>query len=94
LPPPGAPWEGPRPAADPPRERDFPLRPLRHLLVILVLGGVALGGVDPQVAGTAPREAPARKITRLRAKAARVQAAIDRMNARVEGLVKDYNEAH
>jgi peptidoglycan DL-endopeptidase CwlO len=47
---------------------------------------------DRQVAAAAPRETPARKITRLRARAARVQAAIDRMNARVEGLVEDYNQ--
>jgi peptidoglycan DL-endopeptidase CwlO len=57
-----------------------------------VLLGVALGGVDHQPAVAAPRETPARKITRLRAKAARVQAAIDRMHARVEILVEDYNE--
>jgi len=60
-----------------------------------VLAAVALGGVGEagrQPAGAAPGETPARKITRLRAKAARVQAAIDRMNARVEGLVEDYNE--
>jgi outer membrane murein-binding lipoprotein Lpp len=59
---------------------------------VLVLFGVALGGVagvGHQVAGA---ETPARKITRLRAKAARVQAAIDHMNARVEGLVEDYNQ--
>jgi cell wall-associated NlpC family hydrolase len=57
-----------------------------------VLLGVALGGVDHQPAVAAPRETPARKIIRLRAKAARVQAAIDRMHARVEILVEDYNE--
>jgi cell wall-associated NlpC family hydrolase len=60
-----------------------------------VLAAVALGGVGEagrQPAGAAPAETPARKITRLRAKAARVHAAIDRMNARVEGLVEDYNE--
>jgi len=61
---------------------------------VLVLLGVCLGGVDHQPAGAAPRETPARKITRLRAKAARVQAAIDRMHARVEALVEDYNEVH
>ena len=74
---------------------DFPLRQLRHLLVVLVLAAVALGGVGEaarQPAGAAPGETPARKITRLRAKAARVQAAIERMNARVEGLVEDCNE--
>jgi peptidoglycan DL-endopeptidase CwlO len=60
-----------------------------------VLAAVALGGVGEagrQPAGAAPAETPAGKITRLRAKAARVQAAIDRMNARVESLVEDYNE--
>jgi peptidoglycan DL-endopeptidase CwlO len=57
-----------------------------------VLLGVALGGVDHQPVVAAPRETPARKITRLRAKAARVQAAIDRMHTRVEILVEDYNE--
>jgi hypothetical protein len=50
---------------------------------VLVLFGVALGGVDRPVADAAPRETPARKITRLRAKAVRVQDAIDRMNTRV-----------
>ena len=55
---------------------------------------VLLGGVDHQPAGAAPRETPARKITRLRAKAARVRAAIDRMHTRVEVLVEDYNEVH
>jgi cell wall-associated NlpC family hydrolase len=60
------------------------------------LSAVALGGVgvDRQVADAAPGESPARRITRLRAKAARVQAAIDRMHARVESLVEDYNEVH
>jgi cell wall-associated NlpC family hydrolase len=56
-----------------------------------VLAGVALSGAaagDPPVAGAAPT----RKIARLRAEAARVQAAIDRMNARIESLVEDYNE--
>jgi cell wall-associated NlpC family hydrolase len=59
---------------------------------VLVLLGVALGGVDQRVSDAAPRETPGRKIVRLRAKAVRVQAAIDRMNARVERLVEDYNE--
>jgi hypothetical protein len=69
-----------------------------------VLAAVALGGVgvagrgrqvagrDRRVAGAAPHDTPARKIARLRAKAARVQAAIDRMNARVGSLVEDYNQ--
>ena len=64
-----------------------------------MLGAVALGGVgelDRQPAGAAPRETPARKITRLRAKATRVQAAIDRMNVwgriPVCGAISTYNE--
>ena len=57
-----------------------------------MLACVALGGVEHQPAAAAPRETPARKITRLRAKAARVQARIDRMRTRVEILVEDYNE--
>jgi peptidoglycan hydrolase CwlO-like protein len=44
------------------------------------------------VADAAPRHTQASKIARLRATAAPVQAATDRMNARVEGLVEDYNE--
>jgi peptidoglycan hydrolase CwlO-like protein len=53
-----------------------------------VLAGVALGGADLPVAGAVPGEAPTGKPTRLRARAARVQAAIDRMSARVESLVE------
>jgi hypothetical protein len=60
--------------------------------VVLALLGLALGGVDPPVAGAALRETPARRITRLRAKAARVHAAIGRMNTRIERLVGGYNE--
>ena len=58
---------------------------------MLVLLGVALGGVgfERPVAEASPHEAPAHKIARLRAKAARAQAAIDRMRARVEHLVED-----
>jgi cell wall-associated NlpC family hydrolase len=82
-----------RPAADPPCERDFPLRPARLFLVVLVLCGVALGGAGQPPVDAAPGETPAGKITRLRSKAARVQAAIDRINARVGRLVEDYNEA-
>ena len=59
---------------------------------MLVLLGVGLGGVGHQPAGAAPRDTPAHRITRLRAKAARVQAAVDRMHTRVEVLVEDYNE--
>jgi hypothetical protein len=64
----------------PSTRKGLPLRPRRQLLVVLVLLGVALGGVEHQPAVAAPRETPARKITRLRAKAAHVQAAIDRMH--------------
>jgi cell wall-associated NlpC family hydrolase len=54
---------------------------------------VVVGGVEQRPAGAAPRsETPAHKIVRLRAKAARVQRVIERMNARVESLVEDYNE--
>jgi peptidoglycan DL-endopeptidase CwlO len=82
---------GSRPAADPSCERDFPLRLLRRFLVVLVLVGVVCGGAGLP-AGAAPRESPTTRIARLRAKATRVQAAIDRMNARIELLVEDYNE--
>jgi NlpC/P60 family len=60
--------------------------------VPVALGGVGVGGVGRQVAAAAPHDTPATKIARLRARAARVQAAIDRMNARVESLVEDYNQ--
>ena len=85
---------GSPPGRRPALRKGLPLRRLRQLLVVLVLLGVCLGGVDHQPAGAAPRETPARKITRLRAKAARVRAAIDRMHTRVEVLVEDYNEVH
>jgi hypothetical protein len=70
--------------------RDFPLRLLR-VLVVLVIVGVVYGG-SGLPAEAAPGESPATRIARLRAKATRVQAAIDRMNARIEVLVEDYNE--
>jgi peptidoglycan DL-endopeptidase CwlO len=60
---------------------------------VLVLAAVALAGVGevaPRPAAAA--EPPARTIARLRAKAARVQAAIDRMHTRIEVLVEEYNE--
>jgi hypothetical protein len=57
-----------------------------------MLCGVALGGADYRPAVAAPRETPARRISRLRAKAARVQARIDHMHIRIEVLVEDYNE--
>jgi cell wall-associated NlpC family hydrolase len=53
---------------------------------------VAFGGVQYRRADAAPRETPGHKIVRLRAKAVRVQGAIDRMNARVEVLVEEYNQ--
>ena len=69
----------------------------RHCLIfglaVVVAAGVVVGGVERQAAGAAPaRETPAHKIVRLRAKAARVQRVIERMNVRVERLVEDYNE--
>jgi cell wall-associated NlpC family hydrolase len=64
---------------------------LRHCLILL-LAVVVAGGVEQRPADAAPRETPAHKIVRLRAKAARVQRVIERMNARVETLVEDYNQ--
>ena len=69
----------------------------RHCLIlalaVVVGAGVVVGGIEQRAAGAAPRrETPAHKIIRLRAKAARVQRVIDRMNSRVESLVEDYNE--
>jgi cell wall-associated NlpC family hydrolase/outer membrane murein-binding lipoprotein Lpp len=69
----------------------------RHCLIlalaVVVGAGVIMGGIEQRAAGAAPRaETPAHKIVRLRAKAARVQRVIERMNARVESLVEDYNE--
>jgi peptidoglycan DL-endopeptidase CwlO len=69
----------------------------RHCLIlalaVVVGAGVVVGGIEQRAAGASPRrETPAHKIVRLRAKAARVQRVIDRMNARVESLVEDYNE--
>jgi cell wall-associated NlpC family hydrolase len=61
------------------------------LLVLVVAAGVLAAGTEPQTASAAPRETPAHKITRLRAKAAAVQRHIDRMNSRVERLVEDFN---
>jgi cell wall-associated NlpC family hydrolase len=75
----------------------LPLRVVRHCLVlplaVVLAAGVLVGGFERQVANAAPsRETPAQKIVRLRAKAARVQRVIERMNIRVERLVEDYNE--
>jgi cell wall-associated NlpC family hydrolase/outer membrane murein-binding lipoprotein Lpp len=69
----------------------------RHCLIlalaVVVGAGVIMGGIEQWAAGAAPRaETPAHKIVRLRAKATRVQRVIERMNARVESLVEDYNE--
>jgi hypothetical protein len=62
-------------------------------LAVVLAAGVLVGGFERQVANAAPsRETPAQKIVRLRAKAARVQRVIERMNIRVERLVEDYNE--
>jgi cell wall-associated NlpC family hydrolase/outer membrane murein-binding lipoprotein Lpp len=68
----------------------------RHCLIlalaVVVGAGVIVGGIE-RAADAAPRaETPAHKIVRLRAKAARVQRVIERMNARVESLVENYNE--
>jgi cell wall-associated NlpC family hydrolase/outer membrane murein-binding lipoprotein Lpp len=69
----------------------------RHCLIlalaVVVGAGVIMGGIEQWAASAAPRaETPAHKIVRLRAKATRVQRVIERMNARVESLVEDYNE--
>jgi cell wall-associated NlpC family hydrolase/outer membrane murein-binding lipoprotein Lpp len=62
-------------------------------LAVVVGAGVIMGGIEQRAAGAAPTaETPAHKIVRLRAKATRVQRVIERMNARVESLVEDYNE--
>jgi cell wall-associated NlpC family hydrolase len=62
------------------------------LLAAVLAAGVVVGGFERQVADAAPgRETPARKIVRLRAKAARVERAIERMNVRIERLVEEYN---
>jgi cell wall-associated NlpC family hydrolase len=63
------------------------------LLAVVLAAGVVVGGFERQDANAAPRvETPARKILRLRARAARVERAIERMNVRVERLVEEYNE--
>jgi cell wall-associated NlpC family hydrolase len=63
------------------------------LLAVVIAAGVVVGGFERQDANAAPRvETPARKIVRLRARAARVERAIERMNVRVERLVEEYNE--
>jgi cell wall-associated NlpC family hydrolase len=61
--------------------------------VVIFAAGVVVGGFGRQDANAAPGvETPARKIVRLRARAARVERAIERMNVRVERLVEEYNE--
>jgi cell wall-associated NlpC family hydrolase len=63
------------------------------LLAVVLAAGVVVGGFGRQDVNAAPRvETPARKIVRLRARAARVQRVIERMNVRVERLVEEYNE--
>jgi cell wall-associated NlpC family hydrolase/outer membrane murein-binding lipoprotein Lpp len=68
----------------------------RHCLIlalaVVVGAGVIMGGIEQRAAGAPRAETPAHKIVRLKAKAARVQRVIERMNARVESLVEDYNE--
>jgi cell wall-associated NlpC family hydrolase len=62
-------------------------------LAVVLAAGVVVGGFERQVANAAPsRETPAQKIVRLRAKAARVERVIERMNIRVERLVEEYND--
>jgi cell wall-associated NlpC family hydrolase/outer membrane murein-binding lipoprotein Lpp len=61
--------------------------------MLLLAVVVVAGGVEQPPAGAAPsRETPAQRIVRLRAKAAQVQQTIERMNARIESLVEDYNQ--
>jgi outer membrane murein-binding lipoprotein Lpp len=61
------------------------------LLVLVVAVGLLAVGTERQPASAAPLATPVHKLARLRAKAARVQRHIDRMNSRVERLVEDYN---
>ena len=59
--------------------------------MLVVLGLVVAGLASPPAAAARRPETPRHKIARLRAEAARVHDAIDRMNNRIEGLVEDYN---
>lgn len=60
----------------------------RSVVGLVLVAAVALAGVG---AGAARAETPAQKVARLRAQAAEVQAAIDRMNDLVETVVEDFN---
>jgi cell wall-associated NlpC family hydrolase len=70
-------------------------RPGRHgarsVIVLLLVAGLALAGAGVR---NASAETPAQKITRLRNRAAEVQASIDRMNDQVETVVEQFNANH
>jgi peptidoglycan DL-endopeptidase CwlO len=65
------------------------VRSLRVVLCIVLCAATLVAAAPP--ADAAPASSPARRIARLRAEAARVQHAIDRMNNQIERLVEDYN---
>jgi cell wall-associated NlpC family hydrolase len=65
---------GSPPVRRPSTGKGLPLRPLRHLLVIGVLLGVALGGVDPLVAGAARVESLVEDYNQAREDLARARA--------------------
>jgi peptidoglycan DL-endopeptidase CwlO len=58
---------------------------------MLLVAGLALAGTGVR---NASAETPAQKITRLRNRAAEVQASIDRMNDQVETVVEQFNANH
>jgi cell wall-associated NlpC family hydrolase len=66
------------------------VRSLRVVLCVM-LAATMVAAVPQRPVDAAPSESPARKIARLRAEAASVQRAIDRMNNQIERLVEDYN---
>jgi cell wall-associated NlpC family hydrolase len=63
----------------------------RSVTVLLLVAGLALAGAGVR---NASAETPAQKITRLRNRAAEVQASIDRMNDQVETVVEQFNANH
>jgi peptidoglycan DL-endopeptidase CwlO len=65
-------------------------RSLRVVISLLLATSVVLAGLGGWAAGAAA-ETPAQRIARLRAKAGKVQATIDRMNNQIEALVEQYN---